>query len=317
MRRYEDGGVVLLTPALALEWLEKYRYDRQRGIKKHRRDSYALEMENGKFGRSIITFHVVNGQRVLTNGQHRASAVLSSGCPIEVEIKYVHCDDWSEVHEDYAIMDGYGVRTVADVHKALGLHAETHLRPYQLQAVTGAAAVLMTGFALDHFSTHILAMNKRCLTDGAIEWKDEGFRYFEAIGHPHRDMPVQMLRHRALVAVALVLMRHQTEKAFEFFEGVSKYSHEKGEAPHALAITLTGPRFWGSKAVLEMSRTAARCWNAFFDGAKPSTRPTQRELKEPILLRGTPYDGKQTICYVPQGWDKREPEAPSAEASAA
>lgn len=308
MRRYEDEGVVVVTPEMAQDWLTRYSYDSQRTPKMRLIRKYARLMQNDKFRRSTITFHSVHGQRVLTNGLQRMNAVLVGGVPIEVRKEVIHCDTWDEVREDYAVYDGANSgRTRADVRKARGVAGQFRFRVSDLRAVESAIGVLITGFQSEQTTWHELASDANCLVDGSLEWHDEATRFFEAIDRPHHGMPASILRHRALVAVGLVLMRYQTEQGFKFLETVAQHRADAGDAPHELAIVLAGRRFWGCKTILDFSRTVARSWNAYLDGTKPNMRPTQREKDNPIQLNGTPYDGTRIVTYCPKGWEALKP----------
>lgn len=71
-----DTMVVLVTPELANRWLEKNTNNRK--LKKHVVETYVNDMKNGKWSLTgdSITF---DEEGVLTNGQHRLTAVVKSG----------------------------------------------------------------------------------------------------------------------------------------------------------------------------------------------------------------------------------------------
>lgn len=105
MKTDAKAEIVLITPAIAHEWLED-RWPEQRPIRKSHVMRLASDMESGRFKLSPDAIVRVKGK--LANGQHRLEAVLQSGTSQHFLVLNSNDD------ELYKVIDAGLRRTAAD-----------------------------------------------------------------------------------------------------------------------------------------------------------------------------------------------------------
>lgn len=103
---------MIVTPAMAAEWLAKNT--RNRAISPRRVEQYASEMSRGVW-RTTHQGIAICEDGVLADGQHRLSAVVMSGMPVEMMVTF------GVAESDVAAIDLHRVRKMHDVIRIAGL----------------------------------------------------------------------------------------------------------------------------------------------------------------------------------------------------
>ena len=106
---------IIVTPAMAKEWLEKCADPNNRTIKTQRRNMYAADMKSGNWDMfttdNAITF---DEDGILKNGHHRLNSIVQSGVPVRMLI-------YLDASRNVKIFDRLGVRTTNDTLKMQGV----------------------------------------------------------------------------------------------------------------------------------------------------------------------------------------------------
>lgn len=293
-----------ITPKLAGTLLAQCAYPRQRAVRWWFVEQLEAELKRGALGRSQIQIAELGAQRFVVDGQHRLWAVLRSGVTWEFDLAVTRCDSMQEVDRLYTRIDRGKVRSKDDYLRAVDGYADLGMGKRQVQKAYGAAAVLITGFDNSNPSDDRIARLEDARYAVIREWAEWFIAYDDAVAGCPSEM-YHSLAVRALHAVAVVTCRYQPEKARDFWrrvasvDGLTRYS---GEGQLSRAI-LSGKMHWERK-VLQPSRMVAKCWNAYYAGTTlQKLKVMDGELGKPILVAGTPYDGKKVVRCVPEGFE--------------
>ena len=292
--QYPQSEVMEITPAVAQEWLEKYRYRGQRQVRDSHVEFLANEMLAGRFRLSTIRLMHKNGATAITDGQHRLWAAFSSGSTIVVNVLHMFTDRDEEIADDYTIGGMAGLaRTNSDIVRAYEVGLATDKRT---SVAIAAFRVLAHGF--EPLSDNYLTRSPDSKRKFLVEWKDYAEQYFDAIGAA--DTKRRPLFNRSMVtAVGMVTFRYQPEKAREFWEAVAKDDGLKAGDPCRALLHYLLDNIVTARSVPYHTRAIAQCWNnAFTGGDLQYARVLESMIVRPIVLKGTPYDGKTVVRLV-------------------
>jgi hypothetical protein len=89
----------------------------------------------------------------------------------------------------------------------------------------------------------------------------------------------------------LVTLRHAEVEAKEFWKTVAQDDAVSAGTPEKRLITMLTSEPWDKYHPNADARKVAMCWNARFLDRNPLRMSPQR-ADEPIVIAGTPYDGK-------------------------
>lgn len=289
-------SLVNYTPELAVNWLENFKYDRQRDLDEQDVKNKAAAITNGKFSRGT-QFHVayLKGNPVhgfLINGMHRSWAVIESGRALEITLLETWCDTMEEINELYYREDMQKPRGLREVVRALNLPAELNLPESFLRSVAAACRFITDEFRFRSRKNLTNDLLQACLK----EWQEEARIFFSLSTEAG---PYKMRFYRASVlSIAMVLLRHSRQLAVEFWKGVfNDEGLQKGDPRKTLRefviTSLVSANIRGKKSVHDahMARTVASAWNSWHKGQKLERIQRARDYDSPIALRDTPYKG--------------------------
>lgn len=279
--------IVLVTPDMAKDWLAFARFNDQRTVKAAYVTEYANLMAAGDFQLSTINFVEVEGRLYLTNGQHRLLGLVQANTSLLFNVVIKHGQTMADVGEDYATHDIPVVRNGRDRLKALGLHADLGLSLRNARFLEAALPMLTTGFQYNPREAREKKYQERVLM---AEFAPEARIYFELIKVGKAS---QRLYSVPAVAVALITLRYQVKHAEEFWGDVGMNDELGRNTPeHTLVTWLLSTTNTKTRNHHVTARYIASAWNAKFDGRTLSTLRVMSDHKKPIILRGTPFNGK-------------------------
>jgi hypothetical protein len=195
----------------------------------------------------------------------------------------------------YESFDRNLTRSLDDIYQS-----DPELRQYawtgkQLKAMSGAVAVLATGYAKDALFTDILLTLRDPFVRAELirDWSGEATQAFGAMQGQLR----RPLLRSGVLSVVLATYRYTPPQAAQFWPAVC---HDSGltEVMPARALVhflLTTPsRLLGAP---EYARHVASAWNAFYEQRVLRTI-VPRAGANPIRIAGTPHDGTTTWQYL-------------------
>lgn len=286
-----------ITPHKAQTWLDE-RYGRQRRVSDSRVKFYAKEMKRGKWQpTNPIALAHVDGNTHLVNGQHTLLAVLESGATLKYNPIHIHqVTEMDDIDELYAHYDIGKKRNYADSLRAYRVDEHTDLPLSAIQHLSSGIVSVMSGFPRRN-TRYSIAHDE--LIDLVYEWCDTFKQVRHAVSESESGI-VKRILIKSVLSVALVTMRYQPEDAFEFWRQVARIDRLPRNDPRlALHKALISWELKGGDTGAPgeepgtFSRAAAYAWNKYRRGAGLSVIKSSVVSKMyPIVIDGTPYDGK-------------------------
>ena len=284
-----DGRKVEVTPSLAARILNECRYLRQRPVKEWRVAYQVGEMKAGRFkqGRQI-SFALLDGSLILVNGYHRNTAVVRSGRAQTFMIEVVEVETPQEVAELYATYDVGGAER-SMLETAGELLVQGDLSNPQLSALLRAVQIISTHFRKPSVNEDATILYSRLARGNvARAWYPYAEQYF-ALTSDAVPQVKTALHRQPVVAVALMTLKHEPEKAEEFWKGLAMDD----------GLARNDPR----KALLEKLRSheavhsipaqlqaVAAGWNAFYEGRR--LKEIRVRPDKPFTIAGTKIVGR-------------------------
>ncbi len=301
-----NANVELVTPETASKLLEHYQFENQRRLVDWQVNRLAKEMARGNFKpTSIVVAHCEEtNTHHLLDGQHRLAAIRVYNHPVALFVNRIQVKTQAELNAWYGDLDRNRIRNLSDGLKVLNVAEETGIPEYYLRHFSSALRVIADGFQSAKIHSSERAEDYQSITVRAQwlrDWQEEAQKTLTATEGAVRAIRDSLFRQSTL-GVVLVTFRYQPEMAELFWKSVSENDGlKRGEATHTLYSYLIGERVTKIKSAVNInSRQVANCWNAFVDG-RELFRTFVKEPRFPIIIRGTPYDGKQIIRLSAEG----------------
>jgi hypothetical protein len=292
---------LVVTPADAATWLQDNAFDRQRTLRPQRVAFLAHLLVTKKFRQeTVLTFGVVERCHYLVNGYHTLAALVQSGVSYALVVEDYPCLTLEDVATLYGTFDRNLARTVGDIYKSYQADIQCNLAPSYVRLVGYALPLLVGGFEQDGHLNPLSPVGL-ALQDPAwrlqhvIAWQREAQTYFGLLQRLPRGASEKFHR-AAVIAVALVTLRHAPEAARAFWsEVVADEGLRTGmPAKTLLRWLMTTPAL---SQRLRYTRYIASAWNAAYEHRELRMMHPMN-LERPILLVGTPHKGQQALRYV-------------------
>lgn len=289
---------VCVTPEMAQSWLSAHNFDGQRRMRTSQVIYLASEMKNGTFlPYTTIEFVFKDGQKHLTNGQHRLAAIVRSGISqlfIVVERVARNSDDVGMI---YGLTDINLRRTVADLTSAIHLENETGLSRTQLNELGACVTFMQNGFHRPKSRN----VDRSALVDSIREHAEFAKEYYETIAGAAGSVR-HSLGRAATLSIGIVTYRYAYKvygsRVDEFWRGAAFDDELKASDPRKLAyqhFLMTTMPTGGYRTIRrggqimgasESARYVATCYNKFIQGDKVTLI---RPMKTFTIL-GTPVE---------------------------
>ena len=213
-----------ITPAIAKEWLVRFRYDGQRQLSQSHVCFLADQIEAGRLRFSSLRLTGYPGEELgadgkpkmrwfLTNGQHRLEAVIENGQMVRFGVERVKVATYADVARDYAEQDNIRNRSASDSFVALGIGEREDLLKSQVSALHRAVRIIASDFSLT--SKQIRAFKSRVAEGEAMApWLPSAVEFFKAV---ENSPNAALLLHAPVMAPALATFEAAPEAAIEFW----------------------------------------------------------------------------------------------------
>lgn len=287
-------GRMVITTEIAERILREANYGGQRKTYDHHVTLLADDMRRSTWiDGSQIVFVRHDGRLFLINGQHRLHAVIASQRDQMFQV-FIHDDVKSEA-EIARLYYHFDVvqrqRSVPEILNAVGVSERHSISKGMAVATYRAAALIANGLSIPSYQQNpVLARSVDRRLDTARAWWPTAAALEQIIESADRKLRVRLLT-AGTVAVALVTLKHQRDKATEFWSGVATNDGlRRGDPRHTLiSDLLTRTRNQGNPN--QSSIVPANAWNAWYEGAR-ITHIKVYENSVPRVL-GTPFDGRR------------------------
>ncbi len=300
-----------VTPEKAAEYLGCI-YDHQRKLRKHHVSFLANEMRNGRF-MPTAEIHLMfrNGEPSMVNGQHTCAAIVEYGKPVAVTMRKTIVKEVGQIALTYAFGHDTGLRrTFNDAVGAYNLAEATGLTNAQVQALSSAIRHICGGFYQPrNQQSQKGELTRRDSPADIVEyihaWATEAKLFFNTTFRCDHNI-TRLLEKRGVLSVAILTLYYQPEKAIDFWRGVAMpdgilWADPRMTARRALEDS-KGKTGANAVSAARLSRQLARCWSAYYRGEELKQIKILDETA-PIIMFGTPYNGKQPRSYLPSKWN--------------
>lgn len=273
--------------------LQVCQYEHQRAVTERHIEVLADLMARGQWQpKSQIDFAVLDGKFILVNGYHRAYAQVRSGKTIEWSVAFHKCKTPADLRSLYWSFDtNVRVRGTHDILRA-NEFADTHnIGKVMSEALYRAVPYIAAGFQMNQQGRDYLVerqIDRRLQLAG--EYAKAAGRYeacLEGLGGGRK----KRLLGGGIVAVAVITLRYQSARAWEFWSGVANNDGLNRGDPRQALVTDLLTRAGAAGASVTAYAPAMIAWNAFF---------LERDLKLIKVIdsftpciEGTPFNGRK------------------------
>lgn len=291
VRDFLTEGVTKLSPLEMNRVLENCAFEHQRGINERHVAVLSDLMKRGRWQpKSQIDFAVLDGRYILVNGYHRAYAQVRSGKTISWSIALHEAKTEADLRSLYYAFDtNLRPRGSRDILKAAEFGEVTGLPAEIADALYRAVPYISGKFATN-------PRDRNFLIDKQVDRRLEIASEYAKAAARFAAATDGMLGGRrgkfkaaAIVAVAVVTFRYQSETAWQFWTGVAQNDGlKRGDPRLALCNDMMTRRATGASTAAFAPAIIA--WNAYFN-ERPLQLIKVLDNFSPII-DGTPFDGK-------------------------
>jgi hypothetical protein len=203
--------------------------------------------------------------------------------PVEGLIVYHRCDNLAEVADIYATYDRPKVRTLPEMLTAMGLHERLGITLEDLRLTQHAAPLVLGDFTAFHGREDAYSPQVRRLF--LEEWEAEVKAYLEATSGATREVR-RMIRRAAVIAVAVVSLRAQPERARAFWSAVAGENGLLRDDPAAALLRFLRNTQADRHKPWIYARYVAACWNAAYQD-RTLDKVMVRDEAAPIVIAGS------------------------------
>lgn len=284
-------GRLTVTPALARRILVEFNYERQRAVRRPHVLFLADEMRRGNFvSGSQLAFASYRGKLILTNGQHRLNAQIESQETVEYQVLVQTAENVADVNRLYYRQDRGGRgRTDAEVLVSVAVAERYGMTATMARATFLAQPLIAKNFARPSIHDDPGLRNDDLRLDGCRPWWPIAATYGRIIA-PSPRLVRRKLESVQGVAVGLVTLKYQPEKASDFWAGVANDDGLRRDDPRKALLIDLASREW-SRGSLEGAVAIATAWNAWF--ADRPLKSVHIYTDASVRINGTPYDGRR------------------------
>jgi hypothetical protein len=233
---------------------------------------------------------------ILVNGYHRLHAVIDSEAIIEFQVMIEPVADMDEVRNLYCSIDtNIRKRSDSEIGQAAGLSEEIGVRSGVITNALAAVATIAGGLRvlklIDRPADVVTAYGRK---DAVKGWATELQVYAEIMDKASSKMKTRMVT-QGIMSIALVTLRHQPEKAIEFWTAVAEDDGlRKGDPRKTLHnLLIEGIHRGHVDAGLKYASVA---WNAWMQGRKLEIlRIYDKTECQPL---GTPFEAAPKRKYT-------------------
>ncbi len=305
-----QSKVVLVTPAMAENWLMHSLFERQRKIASWQVLRLSIEMQNGRFiAGTQIHFGVLDGKNKLLNGQHTLAAIVKFGKPVELTILSTTVENVDHLGLLYGRHDRHRGRTPHDAFAGMALAEKLELSEPEINSFATGLRHVVNDFRRLSVTTNVeIATSPDYLSAKMEEWSKVARCYFDAV----RDARIGLkaaFRRGPVVAIGLATFKHQEEKAKEFWCGAASDDGLLKYDPRRVLNNFLLANSSSHGDVLTYMRNIAGAWNHFFQQEELQFLRPSGMGKLGVTILGTPYKARHRAGAAVENDDDEKPKA--------
>lgn len=283
-------GFTTLSALNANVILRECAYDHQRKISKSHVEVLADIMRRGGWEpKDKLDFALIDGTLILVNGYHRMNAQVLSGKTLEWTVVIHPCMTMREVHNLYYKFDtNTRIRTGSQIVAGMGFADEHGLSATMAEKLFNAVPIIANNFSK-------AVKDRDTLTTRVVDRRIELAKAYVAAARQYEEclgrMPVKVgakFRSAGVTAVALVTLRFQPMKAFDFWKGAAKNDGLRKGDPRLALYNDFLARSMNTGSAVQAISSPAYAWNAFFEDREIKIIKVYAERR--VFIAGTPWE---------------------------
>ena len=294
--------VETVTPDKAREFLS-YNYAHQRKLRPAWVKYLTNEMQEGRF-MPTAEIHVMyrNGEPVLINGQHTCNAIVAYGKPVRATVRKTSTGEVGQIAMMYSLGHDNGMkRTFSDGLGAYAVADTIELGPEYTQRLATAIRHIRAGFTSDSRIKTVSPATLAEMVNALPVYAPAAKFFWNNVTAPAGDFSRirSSISKRGTLSVLVVTYRYRQQDAHKFWEAMVNPGLSDNNpiwyARRAIEDSMN-QRGKGYSVKPEMlSRMLAKCWNNYLSGTpmKQAVRKSDIDEVAPIVISGTPYNGRQ------------------------
>lgn len=304
-----NPSVVALNADTAKTYLAA-NYENNRPVNRAAVRFLANEMSAGRFRPEVAvlglsTLEYADGAMALWNGQHTCLAVIESGVSFDITANTVVCASPKDLIDLYTYADGNKPRTFADAVRAYDLAENLDLKPTHISQIASAINHGTSGFGAENgYGPNDF---NRWPIESLALWVSNTAKPFKEIQsalHGINGEIYRVFRKASVMSVALVTCHYCDNALEEFwvplFNNISTGRNDPIGRIGAYAIKhCTNDRMNKQMPAHALSRAFAKAWNHWYMSKGLTSVNVSDKDRGPIILKGTPFDGKQSKWCFP------------------
>lgn len=288
-------GFVTFTPAQANAILRDCTYDRQRKIDKLHVATLRELMQRGSWmPKDKLDFALLNGRLILVNGYHRMTAQAEIGRDIEWTVAIHNCRDIAAVRGLYFGFDtNVRKRSENNILQGVGFAEQHGILVKTAKSLYRAAPIIAAGMVVGSVSVRggsTADLKVQRIVDARLEFAEQfaaEAKIIEKLMKPADKRVSQKMTSGGFFATALVTMKHQPERAHEFWGGLFLNDRLRRGDPRSTLHADMLTRDYKQGLMQQTVVVPTKAWNAFFDGRDLKIIKVQQGQQ--FRLMGTPY----------------------------
>lgn len=281
-----DISVENISPEKAAEWLAHKNFSGQRAVHERHINFLAETIRQQQFdGGSPIRIAVCGQNEWIVDGQHRLSAIISSGISVDCVVVRTHCPTPQQVAELYARIDRGRGRSINDALRGLGLVSSTSLNQTQINLL-GTATPLIAAELSGHLTgSHYTSRSPEFRAKLIEAWEPYAAMFFAATDGATEG---RLFSRREVMAIGLITFADAQEMAQQFWRGAAMDDGLSLTDPRKHLLKIMRSTKPTSNGVGLLAHSVAVCWNAWQRGDQMKLVRVI-DARAPIKLLGTRY----------------------------
>jgi hypothetical protein len=232
------------------------------------------------------------------NCHHTLRAIVVANLPQQLQVREHMVADQHEARRFYSLYDIGTPRSQADVTKVRQVNSHLKIAPVLVGKATQAATIILADFDPSHIS--LASRDKNLKIDLILgEYRDQVVKYQEYYDMAAKDFESEGTNHKditraVVMALGLVILKHEPEKAHEFLSGLATPTEYQEEEFHPAVkqcrAWLIGIRGGTSGRSQQWHMCAMiKFWNAFLTDKPISAKKMSQPNYFHDGVAGTPF----------------------------
>lgn len=290
---------ILVTPDMAEELIDcKYMPDFQRLLNSDSVKKLSIEMQNGRFEPTSITFgSFVDGDGVwrLVNldGKTRLNAIIHSGMAQWLHVCVNTYETEGDAKRAYGRIDRGRARNFSDWMRANGVLDDVSLIAIIERKLKPIAISLKLGFTVGRSGARGGATVFDEQEAIVFEYLDSIEAYSDILSECGNNDIKRILSNKSVAAVAIATLQGRRELAEEFWSRVASNSGLVNDAPEKTLVdklVFLAAEGCGDIANARKARMCAKAWNAYYSSEQLEYHKVKISYKNAISIKGTKFE---------------------------